>query len=104
MSKSVYHVSEDPAAALAIPLETLSPLLTQHCLDPRTTRILGRDENFQAVQFRCDQIFYVHSFRELRLQIPVSISPFAAEIRCGRDPLKKALTHGLEPSEPWAGF
>jgi hypothetical protein len=92
-------MSDDSVAAPAIPLETLLPLLTQHCLDPRTARILEPDENFRTLRFRCHQIPYVHDFLESRLQIPVSIRDLAAGFGCARDRVKKALVHGLEPPE-----
>jgi hypothetical protein len=40
------RMSKDTAAAPSIPPETLMPLLTEHCLDPRAARILERNENF----------------------------------------------------------
>jgi hypothetical protein len=92
-------MSGNRAAAPAIPLDTLLPLLTQHCLDPRTARILERDENFRTLQYRCHQIFSVHDFLVSQLQIPVSISALAAGFGCSRDPVKKVLLHGLELPE-----
>jgi hypothetical protein len=92
-------VSEDSAAAPAIPLETLLPHLTEHFLDPRTARIAERDEKFRTLRFRCHQIFYVHDFLESRLRIPVSIGALAAGFGCAPGRVKKALAHGLEPPE-----
>jgi hypothetical protein len=96
-------MSQDTAPASTMTLETLMPLLAEHFLDPRTPRILERDEKFQTLQFRCHQIFYAHDFMDSRLQIPTSISALAARFGCGRDRVKKALAHGLEPPDTPGG-
>jgi hypothetical protein len=89
-------MSETTAAAPAIPLDVLIPSLSQYCLNPRVLRLLQRDENFQALQWRCHQIYYVHDFATSKLNIPISIGALKRAFQCPRNCVTQALAHGLE--------
>jgi hypothetical protein len=92
-------MSEDTAAAPAIPLETLIPRIVQHCLSARSARLLERDVEFRGLRFRCHQIYYFHNFATTELQIPISIRALMHAFDCVRDRVTQALLHGLEPPE-----
>jgi hypothetical protein len=87
-------MSESTAAAPAIPLATLLPLLSEHCLSARAARILEHDEHFQVLQFRSHQIDYVHAFVTSTLSLPISISALAHAFDCKRNRVTSALAHG----------
>jgi hypothetical protein len=70
-------MSESTAAAPVIPLATLLPLLSEHCLSARAARILEPDEHFQILQFRSHRIYYVHNFVTSNLSLQISISALA---------------------------
>jgi hypothetical protein len=88
-------MSEDIATALAIPPQTLLPLLTQYCLNTRAAQFLERDEDFRALQYRCHQIYYVRNFATSRLNISISISARAHPFGYGCECITKTLIHGL---------
>jgi hypothetical protein len=95
----IKHMSESTAAAPAIPLAILLPLMSEHCLSARSVRMLEHDEHFQVLHFRSHQIYYVHNFVTSTLSLRISISALARAFNCKCDRGTSALEHGLEPPE-----
>jgi hypothetical protein len=92
-------MSDDTGAASAVPLETLTPSLTKHCMTPRAVRILHHDKDFRTLRCRCHQINYVRHVAASQLNMPISISTRARAFGCDRKRVTQALAHGLEPPE-----
>ena len=92
-------MSEETAAAPAIPLEILMPRIEQYCLNPRATRLLEHDDEFRGLQFRCHQIYYFHHFATTQLKIPISTRAMRRAFDCSHDRITQALAHGLEPPQ-----
>jgi hypothetical protein len=83
----------------ASPLEILIPALGQSCLSLRVARLLECDEVFQALQYRCHQIYDVHNFASSQIGIPISIRALRRAFGCARDRVTQARMQRLEPPE-----
>jgi hypothetical protein len=92
-------MSENTAAALAVPVQALLPCLEQHCLGDQTTRLLERNEDFANLQWRCHETCSVHHFVTATLNLPISLDGLACGFECKRGRVLSALAHGLEPPE-----
>jgi hypothetical protein len=91
-------MSQETAAAPAIPLETLMPLLTQHCLDPRAARIFEPTKissgcNFDAIRSSTSTISWIRAYRFRSQSAPSQPDLSMVETR------QKTLVHGLELPE-----
>jgi hypothetical protein len=67
-------MDEATAGAPAIPFEILRNQLEQYCFGDRSLRILQYGQEFLGLQFRSQQISYVHKFTRLELGLKISIS------------------------------
>jgi hypothetical protein len=90
-------MSAETAAAPALPLQVLLPRLAECFLPKPVCKSLQKDAIFQQIQFRCQQISYVHDIAESQHGISISTNALAKAFDCPRSRVKSALAHGLEP-------
>jgi hypothetical protein len=95
LSNSKASMEEATTGAPVIPFEILRNQLEQYCFGDRSLRIEQRSQKFLWLQFRSQQVSYVHESARLEFGLKISIVSLDEAFNCSPAAVERSLRNSL---------